>query len=135
MSRVRAVDRELALDRAINAFWSKGYAATSLAELEVATGLGRSSLYQEFPSKRALYLSSLERYLAHRIRPELAALQAPGAGTRALRAYLSERADHLGHRTPRGCLIAGAMAELGPLDGEVRRIALAHHELVGGAIE
>jgi AcrR family transcriptional regulator len=60
--RPRSYDPETALARATNAFWSAGYAATSLDDLCEATGLNRPSLYGGFGDKRALYLETLERY-------------------------------------------------------------------------
>jgi AcrR family transcriptional regulator len=50
---------EVALARATDAFWSAGYAATSLDELAAATGMNRPSLYGAFGDKHDLYLKTL----------------------------------------------------------------------------
>ncbi len=113
MARQREFDTDVALDRAMHAFWSKGYEATSLDELCAATGLGRSSLYAAFGSKRRLYFETLERYeqmLGQR-------LAAAFAGPRPIREAF---ADFLGGlideivRGPgrRGCFIGNSAAEL-----------------------
>jgi TetR/AcrR family transcriptional repressor of nem operon len=47
---------------AMNTFWQKGYAATSIRELVQATGLTTRSLYNLFESKEGLFQASLERY-------------------------------------------------------------------------
>jgi AcrR family transcriptional regulator len=60
--RPRGYDPDTALARATDAFWSAGYAATSLDDLCDATGMNRPSLYGAFGDKRALYLDALERY-------------------------------------------------------------------------
>ncbi|MEV4141670.1 TetR/AcrR family transcriptional regulator [Dactylosporangium sp. NPDC049742] len=62
---------------------------TSLADLEQATGLPRSSLYQAFDSKHGLFTAALERYRLTYIDPALAAMEAPGAGAAELHAYFA----------------------------------------------
>lgn len=47
-------------------FWQRGYANTSLQELERATGVNKSGLYAEFAGKDDLFLSSLRHYIAER---------------------------------------------------------------------
>jgi AcrR family transcriptional regulator len=49
------------LDKARDAFWNTGYAATSLDDLSAATGLNRPSLYGAFGDKQALYLATLDQ--------------------------------------------------------------------------
>ena len=63
MGRPRQYDPEIALDAAQMAFWSHGYAGTSVADLCAATGLKKGSLYQAFGDKHALFMQVLERYL------------------------------------------------------------------------
>jgi AcrR family transcriptional regulator len=60
--RPRAYDPDVALARAMDAFWRSGYAATSLDDLSAATGMNRPSLYAAFGDKEALYLKALARY-------------------------------------------------------------------------
>ena len=62
MKRARPYDRETALDAAVNLFWTKGYHATSLKDLEAALHMKPGSIYAAFSSKEALYLAALERY-------------------------------------------------------------------------
>ncbi|CAM5616019.1 TetR/AcrR family transcriptional regulator OS=Streptomyces alboniger OX=132473 GN=CP975_28210 PE=4 SV=1 [Streptomyces alboniger] len=63
MARPRTFDEERALDAAMHAFWVKGYEATSTQDLCEATGLGRSSIYNTFSSKHALFRRALARYM------------------------------------------------------------------------
>lgn len=60
--RPRTYDPDVALARAMDAFWRSGYAATSLDDLSLATGMNRPSLYAAFGDKNALYLKALARY-------------------------------------------------------------------------
>jgi TetR/AcrR family transcriptional regulator, transcriptional repressor for nem operon len=58
VGRPKGYDRALALLAARDLFWEQGYERTSIADLEARTGLNRSSLYQEFGSKRQLFESA-----------------------------------------------------------------------------
>lgn len=101
-------DREAALDCAAAAFWRKGYDATSVQDLEAATGLGRGSLYNAFGDKQALFLAALKRYAATVARPALALLEAQDvrAGVRAMLDAMVERMA--AGEGPRGCLVTNA---------------------------
>lgn len=60
--RPRSYDPDVAVRRAREVFWKKGYAATSLDDLSAAMHMNRPSMYAAFGDKRALYLATLERY-------------------------------------------------------------------------
>src|SRR6056297_1687309 len=62
------------LDRAMRAFWARGYRATSMSELVAATGLNRGSIYAGFTDKRGLFLSALRHYDRTRREDFLAAI-------------------------------------------------------------
>ena len=60
--RPRAYQPDVALGKALELFRKGGFAATSLDELSVATGMNRPSLYGAFGDKRELYIKSYEAY-------------------------------------------------------------------------
>jgi TetR/AcrR family transcriptional repressor of nem operon len=62
MARPRSFDDDVVVDRAMDAFWTGGYANTSPAQLAKATGVGKGSLYNAFHSKRELFDRALARY-------------------------------------------------------------------------
>lgn len=64
MKRGRPLEFEpdKALDAAMEVFWCKGYEATSLTDLLEAMELSKSSLYQTFGGKQALFKKCLARY-------------------------------------------------------------------------
>lgn len=137
MSRPRAFDTDAVLDAAKDAFWDKGYEATSLADVEASTGLSRSSLYQAFGSKRDLFDAALDRYREQNLDPVLADLERSGAGLPQLRAYLATlaavfRADPV--LAARGCLVVNTMTELGSHDLQARAAALAYHHRIAAAL-
>lgn len=54
MARPREFDEAVALDAAIQCFWSRGYEATSVRDLADAMGIAGPSLYNTFGDKRTL---------------------------------------------------------------------------------
>ena len=79
MSRPTKFDREQVLQQAMQAFWQRGYAATSVRDLVEATGLLPGSLYATFGGKRGLFLASLDLYFGNSRRRLDATLGADGA--------------------------------------------------------
>jgi TetR/AcrR family transcriptional repressor of nem operon len=63
MARPREFDIDQVLDAAINTFWTKGYEATSMADLMEAMNLKKGSIYKAFEDKHDLFCKALERYL------------------------------------------------------------------------
>jgi len=50
-------------EKAMPVFWKRGFADTSLQELERATGVNKSGLYSEFRDKEDLFVACLRHYL------------------------------------------------------------------------
>ncbi|NJO87107.1 MAG: TetR/AcrR family transcriptional regulator, partial [Lewinella sp.] len=55
-------EKDKVIEQAQAVFWKHGFAATSIQQLEEATGLKRSSLYHAFGNKEDLYKQTLLRY-------------------------------------------------------------------------
>src|SRR5450432_4342837 len=66
MARIKEFDPDVALERALDVFWEKGYEATSIADLVSATGVQRQSIYDTFGDKHRLFRAALDRYAALR---------------------------------------------------------------------
>ena len=62
MARPRGFDEDKVIKSALTIFWKKGYEATSIRELEEATGLSRISIYNTFGDKEGLFLRALDLY-------------------------------------------------------------------------
>ena len=61
--RQRQFDERVALDAAMEVFWSNGYSSTSLSDVTDAMGINKPSLYAAFGNKEALFLRALNRYI------------------------------------------------------------------------
>ena len=97
----------------MQAFWAKGYRATSLEDLCQATGLSRSSLYAAFGGKRALLHRSLAHYEENAIARINAALAKPLPVREAIARFIDEQIDRIVAGPGRaGCFIGNCAAEL-----------------------
>lgn len=121
MPRPKGFDPAEVLDAAMDAFWRKGYAATSAQDLVDGTGLGRGSLYHAFTSKQHLFQEVLRRYEDTTTTRQEKVLAGPGTIRERIRHVLMEVVDEETDKTPgpRGCLAVNAAVELGGLDDEV----------------
>ncbi|HEX6210132.1 MAG TPA: TetR/AcrR family transcriptional regulator [Methylomirabilota bacterium] len=139
MPRPREFEREVVLDRAMRAFWSRGYEATSIQHLVERTGIQRGSLYGAFGDKRGLFFAAIEHYDRVMTARLLAALDAPGSGLAAIRHFFRLKVALAQERgRPRGCLVTNSAAELasrdrgtaGRVGATLGRIEAAFHRAV-----
>ena len=109
--RVRQFDADVALDRALEVFWTYGYEGATLPELTKAMGINRPSLYAAFGNKEQLFRKALERYQTGPMSFLNEALRKPTARAVAeaiFSGFVGMRRDR---DKTRGCLIvSGALA-------------------------
>ncbi|MFI8931022.1 TetR/AcrR family transcriptional regulator [Streptomyces sp. NPDC053474] len=118
MARTKEFDPDVALRSALDLFWSRGYEATSMADLVTHLGIGRASIYATFGNKHELYLKALDRYAEAREPELLDELSRPGPalpGVRSLVRRFAAEATADGRRRT-GCFITNTAAELAPHD-------------------
>lgn len=105
MPRPRAFDLDIATERALQLFWSKGYEGTTLEDLTEAMGINRPSLYAAFGNKEGVFRRALELYVSGPGGGAFATLDADTAREVAYR-MLRFYADTVGQPgRPRGCLL------------------------------
>ncbi len=119
-------DVDAALTQAMEAFWARGYEATSLHDLVACMGINRGSLYATFGDKRSLFIQALRRYDAVHRQAWVAALgQAPSAKRAILDAFEAVIASVLKDGARDGCLLVNTALELSPHDPEIAAIVRA----------
>jgi TetR/AcrR family transcriptional regulator, transcriptional repressor for nem operon len=138
IGRRRQFDDVAVVRAARDVFWERGYASTSLADLEAATGLSRSSLYQAFGSKRHLFDRAVHSYCDEIVWPIVIPMEAEGAGRGEVVTYFLALAKHLG-RSPqsdaaRGCMVANTASELNVLDSAATQVVREFEQRVHAAI-
>ncbi len=120
MSRSPTFDRTAVLDRAMAAFWAKGFEATSIADLVAATGLERGSLYAAFASKQGLFEAVLAHYGATVSAHTFAPLEAPDADLATVETVFRALARANPSAPAPGCLVTNTAIERAPHDAAVR---------------
>ena len=111
------------LDRAMQAFWARGYEATSISDLVQATGMNRASLYGAFGDKRGLFVESLRHYDRVHREAFLERVADGNAPREAILAAFEGAARQNGSSAfPTGCLLVNTALEVSPHDPEVRAL-------------
>jgi TetR/AcrR family transcriptional regulator, transcriptional repressor for nem operon len=119
------------IEAAKNRFWERGYDATTVSDLEQATGLNRSSLYLHFGPKRSLFALALDQYVDTFINPLVRTIVAPPPSLEGIVAYFSILKDMLvadPGSGQRGCLLVNAIASLPDPDAETDGRASAYRD-------
>ena len=120
MARPRTFNEHEAIDKAVDIFWQKGFADTSIGDLEKALGMGRQSIYNTFGDKRALYLLALQRYSERGADVIASAFDGKGKGLESIYSYFDMVADHHTHSDDkRGCFLVKCLVDHGTSDPEV----------------
>lgn len=105
-------DPDAALDAAMQVFWRKGYDSTSMQDLLEAMKLSKSSLYQAFGGKQALFERCIERYGDEMVGAMRESLQAAPGGLAFIRGFLEGVLDEArGVCEARGCLVLNTANE------------------------
>jgi TetR/AcrR family transcriptional repressor of nem operon len=110
------------LEKAMLAFWRHGYQATSLEQLIAETGLGKSSLYNLFGGKRALYIQSLEFYANREVTAAVSILEQGGEPGALVGQLLNTVLVRISTNNDRlGCLLCNSALGIGASDAEIAR--------------
>lgn len=105
---------ETALKAAVNAFWRSGYHHTSMRDLLDAMQLSRSSLYQAYGNKEALFLLALNRYREELLASLKATLAQEASAWQFIEHLLLRMAQQAqSEQAALGCLIFNSATELG----------------------
>ncbi len=128
MGRPKQFDPDEAAQEAMEAFWERGYAATSVNDLLDEMGLNKGSLYGTFGDKKQLFLAALEKYSDQRTCAAADILEQKIPARKVLEALLDCIArDCTGENAHRGCLAAKAAMELAPHDKDVAAWLKKYH--------
>jgi TetR/AcrR family transcriptional repressor of nem operon len=112
MARTRQFDERQALLAAMLVFWEKGYEGSSIHDLEQAMGLNRTSIYNAFGNKRALFNRVMLCYKESVMSALFAELQnAPNIKEGVRRLLYGALDIHFDEENPGGCLMVLSILE------------------------
>ncbi|NJO43391.1 MAG: helix-turn-helix transcriptional regulator [Cyanobacteria bacterium RU_5_0] len=120
-------DCDVALAKAMEVFWARGYEAASLSELLKQMGIGRKSLYDTFGNKRSLFLKALEQYACTQIKSMREQLLASGSPLANLERVLQGLVQMHSQPGSKGCMLGTNIADFDTSEAEIA--ALLRHYL------
>ena len=131
MPRKKEFDVDTVLHRAMEAFWKRGYEATSLNDLLDCMQIQRASLYNAFGDKHTLFLETLRLYAARR-RIEILHLTKTLSPRQAILSLFEDAITAVVKQKQRnGCFLINTALELSPHDkkaAEIVRMAFTYME-------
>ena len=119
-------DPREALEKAMQLFWAKGYAATGMAELQERMGIGRKSLYDTFGNKRQLFIKTLQLYSDSVVRQIFSELDRAGSPLGNIRRLMRTLQRYDSGPESMGCMLGVGMAQCRTDDSEMAEV-LRHH--------
>ncbi len=128
MARPKEFDRDVALRRAIQVFWKKGFARTSAEDLVAAMGIGKQSLYDTFGDKRRLFLESLRMYNSEGVAFLVKRVAGGASRIAAIEGVLVELANEQPYKRALGCMGVNSICELGDDEDALPRNDSQRHE-------
>lgn len=134
MARPARFDRQAALDSAVELFWSRGYYASSMKDIEKALDMRPGSLYATFGSKSGLFAEALAAYAARSGDDFRQVLEGAPGIVDGLQGYLRSLAQRCGNAAPapaRACMLIKTLLEVNAEDA----VLLAQVEAMLAAIE
>lgn len=126
--RPRKFETANVTDDAVELFWKKGFRATTTRDLQEMLGLGQSSIYNTFGSKRALLDSVLDRYEEMTTNALLQPLRQSTHGLAAIDRFFVSLKRWVTCDDRHGCMLTNIMAEDGGSTESIKRRTRAYRE-------
>ncbi len=123
MARTARFDRQVALDRAVELFWSRGYYASSMKQIEGALDMRPGSLYATFGNKSGLFAEALRTYAqrsGNDFQQNISASQSPVEGLKSYLRSFGKPCDDEAGAPAKACMLVKTLLELNAEDAELR---------------
>lgn len=121
MARAREFDEKVAVQRAMQLFWRKGYEAATLPALLKAMRLSRGSFYNAFGTKREVMLRAIQCYMESGMDGILTPLGTPNAGRAEIEQAFARLVDYTSSPQGRqGCLVVNSLSSGAMQDAKIR---------------
>lgn len=121
MARPRSFETDVAVEKAMQVFWTHGYEGASLPDLLDGMGLTRGSLYKAFTDKKSLFLRVLQFYEDKSVQAGVDLLNDPNIpdGAERIRALFINAYRAVTRGDQRGCLLCTAAAGPSMYDDDI----------------
>ena len=119
--RPRGFDRDLALAKAMEVFWARGYDGASMTDLTAAMGIASPSLYAAFGCKEALFREALRLYGETESQEIWGGVEAAPTARAGFESFLQATAREFTRPgKPTGCLVVLSALNASELNQTVR---------------
>lgn len=124
MGRKISFNKEHALNKAMHLFWEKGYDATYISDLIETMGISRSTLYDSFGDKDALFKLVLEQYKNYGSQKRN--LLFSDTNTKeSLKSFFYQHIEKCySDDIPKGCIITNSSLLIGQIDPSIEEILI-----------
>ncbi|TWU45316.1 HTH-type transcriptional repressor ComR [Novipirellula aureliae] len=111
------------IEQAMEVFWEKGYAATSISDITEATGIKRGSLYNAFDGKHDIFVRALLKYGGERRTSKLRILETVDDPREAITMFFDSLVKAtLDDPDKKGCLLFNTALEYSSHDDDVKQL-------------
>ena len=138
MARNVEFDEQLAVSKAMDVFWRKGYNGTTMRDLTEAMGINSSSLYNTIGDKHQLFIRSIKHYTETRMKEAVKQLEPIKSPIKGIEKFIQSSAYTITNE-PNSCLAIKTTFEVAATDEQVQKIIKADNEftykLLNGLVE
>ncbi|RYE30259.1 MAG: TetR/AcrR family transcriptional regulator [Sphingobacteriales bacterium] len=121
MARNVEFDEELAISKAMDLFWKKGYTGTSMRDLCDVMGVNASSIYNTIGDKHQLFIRCVKYYTESRMEAARKQLKLIGSPFKAIEKFINASAYAITNE-PDSCLAIKTTFEMAVSDEQVQKI-------------
>ena len=138
MARNVEFNEQLAVSKAMDVFWRKGYNGTTMRDLTEAMGINSSSLYNTIGDKHELFVRSLKHYTESRMQAASKQLDPIKSPIKAIEKFI-QSSVYVITNEPNSCLAIKTTFEVATNDEQVQKIIKADNDftykLLNGLVE
>ncbi len=127
MARNVEFDEKLAVSKAMDVFWKKGYNGASTRDLTEAMGISNSSFYNTLGDKHQLFIKAIKHYTESRMESATKLLQPIKSPLKAIEKFVTSSVYAITNE-PNSCLTIKTTFEVAIGDEAVQRIIKADNE-------
>lgn len=127
MARNVEFDEQLAISKAMDVFWKKGYNGTTMRDLTEAMGINSSSLYNTIGDKHQLFIRSIKHYTESRMSAALKQLEPIKSPLKAIEKFVRSSVYTITNE-PNSCMAIKTTFEVATSDVEVQKIIKTDNE-------
>jgi TetR/AcrR family transcriptional repressor of nem operon len=132
MGRPQEFDLDATIEAALSVFWDRGLHRASIDDLLAASGLARSSLYNAFGGKQALFELAVQRYVDNQVARLQTILDAPSLQRALEKLFHSAVIDN---HEGRGCLLVNCASSMMRDDAVEQRLLRSGFERMFSIVE